>query len=168
LIRFAFEGQARLKAKPEILECLALTERNPVIPTNKKNLAAASDPRKTRILTSRRSAEVAHLKGTHCFVVCGDIRECELTIGKCYRVSFIVKGNKGTRTDSNVTLMIQTPGKGWLASDENIPMDGQWTELRSQKIRVWGSSLKLRFYMVNTNNTEKRDLYVGCAIIQRA
>jgi len=114
-----------------------------------------------------KSNEAAHLKSCHYLLLSGGIRECELVGGQNYQVSFIVKGKRGARTDNNVTLMIQLPGKGWLTTERKIPMDGQWTEVSTEIVRVSGSSSKVRFYMVNANNTEKKDLYVRCSIIKQ-
>jgi len=79
------------------------------------------------------SDEAAHLKSCH-HLICGGFSECELVGGHNYQVSFIVQGRRGTRTDNNVTLMTQLPGKGWLTIEKNIPMDGERTEISTS---IW-------------------------------
>ena len=110
---------------------------------------------------------MAHLIGCHYFLVAGSIPECELDQGANYQVSFLVKGTPGSKTDNHVSLMIQAPGKGWLKNEKYIPMNGEWADIATEKVRVNGSSSKLRFYMTNSNNSEKKGLYVHSATIKR-
>jgi len=114
-----------------------------------------------------RRDEVARLISCHYFLVAGGIPECELDCGKNYQVIFLVKGEPGARTDNRVSLMIQAPGKGWLKTEKSIPMNGEWTDIATEKVRVNGSSSKLRFYMTNINNSEKKGLYVHSATVKR-